>query len=450
MTETIVLGLGNQAIELPGSAEGERRRYNVEGDLPTLEPGVGGGNDTIVGGAGNTDRLVGDANMLYALGGNDRLIARGLYTELIGDAQFLKPFARGGSDVIESAAAAGSRTMIFGDAVNAYGRVFGGNDTIVSGASDDFIYGDFQYLLEPDLIGDPLTFEIYRQQVQIDPTVAPQGFTYEPVTLDLINQTNEQLAGGPPPQPGPNDVSVTIATERGLIEAFNAVYQGIPDALSYTPFEGEDPTIETFTSFGPVFLLNPDGTPSGRIEIDPTTGAPVQASAPQFDAAGNSLFDPVVTTLETNPGKPPGPPLTEALLTEFESLIQFPDFNNSTSPASLTYVLPNPSAADPLAPVGGTDLFIYDSFDEGRDVIFDFRPDQDGDRVVFQNGLRFEEQGSSFFVYGNGRDTLITFGNSSILLAGFTDLRGEHLIFQDPPPPGAITPDGGFEAITIL
>jgi hypothetical protein len=407
MADPIILGLGDQTYPAD-SAPDLTEILTILGDLELLEPGVPGGNDTIIGGSSNIERLIGDGKEVYAVGGRDTLEARGVYTELIGDAATLKPFATGGDDVLSSSAGAGRRTLMYGDAVQVQGAVTCGNDVFLSGASDDVIYGDYEFELPADLANDPFLFEIFGQQVNLNPTVAPQSFSYTPVTPTLINQTNTQLAGGDPPPEDLNGTRFTIATGRGLVEVYDLIYGDIPDEFT---FEFDPPEIQ------------PPGGENGE--------TPAPAPIPDIDF--------------------------ESALEEFREIQELispdPNFEESTIPTELTYVIPDATNGDPTRPRGGADRFVYDSFDEGNDVIADFRPGQDGDRLVFQNGLTLADQGGRLEIFENDFDTLIRFGDggvsSTIRLVDFTGLSADHILFQPDGGELGIGPLGGFQPVTI-
>jgi hypothetical protein len=89
-----------------------------------------------------------------------------------------------------------------------------------------------------------------------------------------------------------------------------------------------------------------------------------------------------------------------------------------------TYVIPD-RTVDNNAPRGGADRFIFKTLDEGNDIIFDFNPTE-GDRLVFANGLAI----ANIQALENGRDTLINYGNSSILLPYFTGLKAADFLFS--------------------
>ena len=55
----------------------------------------------------------------------------------------------------------------------------------------------------------------------------------------------------------------------------------------------------------------------------------------------------------------------------------------------------------------------------------------EGDLIVFTNGLSLADQGSGFQILANGRDTLIRYGTSSILLPYVQGLTSSAFQFGD-------------------
>ena len=312
--DSLTGGFGLDLLSAGDSLAGQRDENLLWGDLALIQANQVGGNDTLIGGAGAADRLVGDSNELYGTGGFDRLEAKGLYTELVGDAVSLQYNGLGGNDILIGSAQAGARTLMFGDAITAYGPSRGGDDTLVSGRSDDFMYGDWEFVQQADLFTQPnLVNTDDPFAIELPILNAPQPFSFTPLTFDLIQQDFDQVTGGDPPVPGPNDLTIQFST---------------PGA--WKDFDGNN----------------------GSVSADPAE--------------------------------------------------------------TITYVIPQ-RGYTPNAPKGGADLFVFSTLDEGNDVIFDFNPEE-GDRIWFKNGLTETDQGAGFLIRNNGRDTLITYGSSSILL----------------------------------
>ena len=307
-------GFGLDLLSAGDSLAGQRDENLLWGDLALIQANQVGGNDTLIGGLGAADRLVGDSNELYGTGGFDRLEAKGLYTELVGDAVSLQYNGLGGNDILIGSAQAGARTLMFGDAITAYGPSRGGDDTLVSGRSDDFMYGDWEFVQQADLFTQPYLVNTDDPfAIELPILNGPQPFSFTPLTFDLIQQDFDQVTGGDPPVPGPNDLTIQFST---------------PGA--WKDFDGNN----------------------GSVSADPAE--------------------------------------------------------------TITYVIPQ-RGYTPNAPKGGADLFVFSTLDEGNDVIFDFNPEE-GDRIWFKNGLTEADQGGGFLIRNNGRDTLITYGSSSILL----------------------------------
>ncbi len=351
-------GLGDDLLEAGNSKGGEQDQNNLLGDQSLIVVGDAGGNDILIGGTGSLDRLVGDSEELYGQGGRDDLQAFGIYTQLVGDATAMKPYSRGGDDILTGAPTAGSRTLMHGDAVNVFGPVQGGNDRLISGQSDDFMYGDWEYTFNADFANEPYIFDIYDQFAFFSPaSQGPQTFSFKPVTFELIEQNFLQESTGTTlPQ---DTIDKAIANNQTVIS-----FQGL-----------------------------------GKL-------------ANEFNA-------------DYSPGSP----------------------TTSKSLNDITYIIPDRSN-DPLAPKGGADFFIFGTFQEGNDVIFDFRASE-GDRIWFQNGLTAADQGSRFFVFENGRDSFISYGDSSILLPYTTGLTIDDFIFGAQGSGSGLGAPAGFTAVTI-
>jgi Ca2+-binding RTX toxin-like protein len=313
--DNLIGGEGNDILIAGPSKANTRDQNQLLGDIELIKVGEAGGRDALSGGRGSIDRLIGDSRNLYGTGGADTIEAFGSITELVGDAVELQASAQGGNDILTGAPVTGARTTMYGDGISFYGPARGGNDQLISGQSDDFMYGDYQFALAAPFINDPYIFDIYDQYGFFTaPTEGLQPFTYQPIIFDLINQ-----------DPANYDPATTAA---------NAT---------------------TVTFYVPV--LGSNGQWTGQ------------------------------TTKET-------------------------------------YVIPN-RTADNNSPKGGADRFVFKTLNEGDDVIFDFNP-HEGDRIVFTNGLSI----ANIQAQENGRDTRITYGNSSILLPDFTGLTSSDFLFN--------------------
>ncbi|MCP9816641.1 hypothetical protein KBY76_08140 [Synechococcus sp. GreenBA-s] len=351
-------GFGDDFLKTGKSKEGEQDQNDLLGDQELIGVGVAGGNDRLLGGKGNLDRLVGDSEELYGQGGRDELKAFGLYTQLVGDATAMKPYSKGGDDILTGSPTAGTRTLMHGDAVNVYGPVQGGNDRLISGQSNDFMYGDWEYTFNADFANEPYIFDIYDQFAFFSPaSQGPQEFTFKPVTFELIQQNFLQESTGTTlPQ---DTIDKAVANNQTVIS-----FQGL-----------------------------------GKLAND------------------------------FNVDYSPNSPLSTKFLND------------------ITYIIPDRSS-DPLAPKGGADFFIFDTFQEGNDVIFDFHASE-GDRIWFRNGLTAADQGSRFFVFENGRDSLISYGDSSILLPYTTGLTIDDFIFGAQGSGSGLGAPAGFTAVTL-
>ncbi len=117
-----------------------------------------GGNDRLIGSdSADYNALVGDAiDLLGSKGGNDVLIggANTHENELTGDAYYMAGdlinMSFGGNDTIISGDGAVINFM-YGDGIVVFGNVFSGNDQLVSGASNDYMWGDFRYIVSADV-----------------------------------------------------------------------------------------------------------------------------------------------------------------------------------------------------------------------------------------------------------------------------------------------------------
>ena len=313
--DNLIGGERNDILIAGPSRANTRDQNQLLGDIDLIKVGQTGGRDALSGGSRSIDRLIGDSRNLYGAGGADTIEAFGSITELVGDSLEFQASAVGGNDIITGSPITGSRTTMYGDGISFYGPARGGDDQLISGQSNDFMYGDYQFALAAPFINDPYIFDIYDQYgFFTPPTEGLQPFTYQPVIFDLINQ----------------------------------------DPASY----------------------------------DPST-TPANTTTVTFD----------VPVLGTN-GEWTGQTTKE------------------------TYVIPN-RTADNSSPTGGADRFIFKTLNEGNDVIFDFNPNE-GDRIVFANGLSI----ANIQAQENGRDTRITYGNSSILLPNFTGLTSSAFLFN--------------------
>ncbi len=353
-------GFNDDLLEAGNSGGGSQDQNNLLGDQVLIAVGVAGGNDTLVGGIGALDRLVGDGEQLYGRGGRDELRAFGIYTQLVGDATALKPYGTGGDDILTGSPTPGTRTMMHGDAVNVYGPVQGGNDRLISGKSDDFMYGDWEYTFNADFANEPFIFDIYDQFAFFSPsTQGPQAFSFKPVTFELIEQNFQQESTG-----------TTLPQET--------IDKAIANNQTVISFQGLGKLANDF---------NADYAPD--------------------DSPTSSQY--------TN---------------------------------DITYIIPDRSA-DPMAPKGGADLFVFDTFQEGNDVIFDFNAGE-GDRIWFRNGLTAADQGTGFVVFENGRDSFIRYGDSSILLPYTTGLTINDFIFGSQGTGSGVGAPAGFTAVTLV
>lgn len=313
--DNLIGGLGNDELKAGATQKRKQDQNQLLGDVDLIKVGEAGGEDDLLGGSGCIDRLVGDSLNLYGQGGDDSLQAYGLNTELIGDATEFQASAQGGNDILTGAPISGTRTTMYGDGISFYGPSRGGNDQLISGQSNDYMYGDYQFRFAAPFINDPYIFDIYDQYgFFIPPTEGLQPFVYQPIIFDLFNQ----------------------------------------DPANFDP-DSIPANAKTITFDVPV--LDGDGQWTGETKQE-------------------------------------------------------------------TYVIPDRSV-DNNAPRGGADRFVFKTLNEGNDVIFDFNP-AEGDRLVFSNGLSID----SIQAVENGRDTRITYGNSSILLPYFTGLTANDFLFS--------------------
>ena len=326
-------GNGNDELLAGATTAGKRDQNQLLGDQELIKVSQFGGEDQLIGGGGCVDQLIGDAANLYGTGGRDRLQAAGWNSEMIGDAIKMQASSKGGNDILTGASLAGSRTSMYGDAISVYGPARCGNDDLISGRSDDYMYGDYQFAFPAPFADDPYIFDIYDQYgFFTPPTEGLQPFVYLPIIYDLSNQ----------------------------------------DPSSFDP-SNVPANSQVFTLEVPVLVE--------KEVVDPATG---------------------------------------------ESRVIYVASEETTTES---WVIPD-RTVDNLAPVGGADRFIFRTLDEGNDVIFDFNTSE-GDLIVFTNGLSLEDQGSGFQILENGRDTLIRYGTSSILLPYVQGLTSSAFQFGD-------------------
>ena len=118
----------------------------IFGDFHTVAAGATliGGKDTIT----STEfDAVGDANEAYGtmIGDDDtiRVQAGGHITQVIGDVAIVRVGAivTGGNDTLLSNEASGG-SSVYGDSIDVFGKLVGGNDTITDGDGNSFLRGD--------------------------------------------------------------------------------------------------------------------------------------------------------------------------------------------------------------------------------------------------------------------------------------------------------------------
>ena len=187
--DNLVGGLGRDELIAGSSKPGKQDQNQLLGDTELIKVGEAGDSDRLTGGAGSIDRLIGDALNLYGQGGIDTIQALGINTELIGDAAELQASGIGGNDILTGSPVSGARTTMYGDGISFYGPARGGNDQLISGQSNDLMYGDYQYAFPAPFANDPFIFDIYDQYGFFTPASAGvQPFTYDPIIFDLFNQ----------------------------------------------------------------------------------------------------------------------------------------------------------------------------------------------------------------------------------------------------------------------
>jgi Ca2+-binding RTX toxin-like protein len=187
--DNLIGGSGNDKLNAGRTQAGKQDQNQLLGDLELIKVGEAGGTDDLIGGSGCIDRLIGDALNLYGRGGNDNLQALGRTTELVGDAAEFQASAIGGNDILTGVPLSGTRTTMYGDGISFYGPARGGNDQLISGQSDDHMYGDYQFTFPAPFANDPYIFDIYDQYgFFVPPTQDIQPFVYQPIIFDLVNQ----------------------------------------------------------------------------------------------------------------------------------------------------------------------------------------------------------------------------------------------------------------------
>ena len=187
--DNLIGGERNDILIAGPSRANTRDQNQLLGDIDLIKVGQTGGRDALSGGSRSIDRLIGDSRNLYGTGGADAIEAFGSITELVGDSLEFQASAIGGNDIITGSPVTGARTTMYGDGISFYGPARGGNDQLISGQSNDFMYGDYQFALAAPFINDPYIFDIYDQYgFFTPPTEGLQPFTYQPVIFDLINE----------------------------------------------------------------------------------------------------------------------------------------------------------------------------------------------------------------------------------------------------------------------
>lgn len=247
----ILVGNEGRDTLIAGTSEpGSANQNQLQGDTDLIRVGKSGFDDSISGGTGCTDRLIGDSLSLYGNGGDDTLLALGNSTEIIGDALDLQASAQGGNDILTGSPIRGSRTTMYGDGINSYGPARGGNDQLISGLSDDFMYGDYQLAFPAPFANDPYIFDIYDQYGFFVPNTGIQPFTYDPVVFDIFNQ-NVNGSGADANTPS----SQTITFDDGTTYVIPARSQ----SDSTAPIGGSDRFIFKTTDEGndTIFDFNP-------------------------------------------------------------------------------------------------------------------------------------------------------------------------------------------------
>jgi hypothetical protein len=175
-------------------------------------------------------------------------------TEMVGDALELQASAQGGNDILTGSPVFGTRTTMYGDGISFYGPARGGSDQLISGASDDFMYGDYQFAFPAPFATDPFIFDIYDQfGFFAPPQSGTQPFTYDPIIFDIFNQN---VGGNGPGEATANskkltfdDGTVFVIPERGTDGTapkggadrfvFKTLDEGSDTIFDFNPAEGD-------------------------------------------------------------------------------------------------------------------------------------------------------------------------------------------------------------------
>jgi hypothetical protein len=142
---------GNDTI----TSDSEFESSSQYGDAQYMSDNARGGNDTLTGAEQTySNRLYGDAQSMSdnTLGGNDVLTGGWApRNTLLGDAQYMSGNARGGNDTLNADNHVYRNLFVYentlyGDAQYMSDNARCGNDRLISGLSDNDMWGDAQYI----------------------------------------------------------------------------------------------------------------------------------------------------------------------------------------------------------------------------------------------------------------------------------------------------------------
>jgi len=324
------------------------------------------GNDELNGGSG-FDNLVGGL-------GNDELLAGTTQkrkvdqNQLLGDLDLIKVSETGGDD--DLVGGNGCIDRLIGDSLNLYGQ--GGKDNLQAFGRITELVGDAPELQASALGGNDVL------------TGAPLSGTRTTMYGDGISFYG--------PARGGNDILTSGQSDDYMYGDYQFTFPA--------PFINDPYIFDIYDQYG--FFTPPTQG------IQPFVYQPIIFDLFNQDPAN---YDPANT------------PANAKTIT-FDVPVLDGDGQWTGETTQETYVIPDRSV-DSNAPRGGADRFVFKTLNEGNDVIFDFNPSE-GDRIVFSNGLSI----GGIQALDNGRDTRITYGNSSILLPYFTGLTSNDFLFS--------------------
>lgn len=348
--------------------------------LGGADTGVGSnGDDTLLGGSGQDVLEGGWGRDLLDAGASAAGVVDA--NQLLGDTELIRAAEVGGEDRLIGGV--GCSDQLVGDSRTLYG--IGGKDELIANGMFTEMIGDAVELQTSGRGGDDLL------------TGTPTAGTSTLMVGDAVKAYGTARCG--------ND---QLVSGRSTDLMYGDYQYALPAQTINDPFIFE--VYEQYSFFTPVSQ-----------GLQPFSFKPITSTLLQQD------FN------QATGGPPPEGPGTKVSFVSLQELgNQYgrdyqPEQALVNAPPPTVYIIPD-QPLSPSSPTGGADQFIFRTFDEGNDIIFDFRPTE-GDKIVFLNGLTKDDIGSRVLIQETARDTLITYGTSSILLPFFTDLNANDFLF---------------------